>query len=384
MTSFALILGAGAAVAYANGANDVSKGIATLVASGVTDHRRAILWGSLCTGLGALTGGAFAGAMISTFGTGLLTPHVIPTFVAAVATLLGAAAWVLLATRTGLPVSTTHAIVGALIGVATLAYGPDSVQWNTVAWKILLPLLLSPIVALGIVFVAMRLGPWSTGDAADGTAAPADCLCVSVLGQPMVAGNGPDILITQFTPAKLAIDSGSQADCEAVLPRAARLTVDSLHWLSSGATSFARGMNDAPKIVALMLAAMTLGVPGGVSPVLLFGLAAAAMVGGSLRGGRRVTEVLADKVTTLDHREGLLANLVTAALVGAGAIGGFPMSTTHVSSSAIIATGMQAHRPVQHGTVRQFLLAWLLTVPGAALLADTFYWLATHASGMIA
>ena len=166
----------------ANGANDVSKGIATLVGSGVADYRRAIVWGTLWTIAGGLLGVVFAGAMVATFGSGLLSPGTRPTFPAAAATLLGAGAWVLLATRTGLPVSTTHAIVGSLVGVAGLAYGVAGVQWGALGGKILVPLLVSPIVSLLLVVLVLL---WARGKAAPGgQEAPggqaADCLCAEV------------------------------------------------------------------------------------------------------------------------------------------------------------------------------------------------------------
>jgi len=101
----------GMLLAYANGSNDVSKGIATLAGSGVTNYRRAILWGTAWTGLGGFAGALLAGAMVGTFGKGA-AGRIVPTLAAAIATILGAAAWVAFATSAGLPVSTTHAIVG--------------------------------------------------------------------------------------------------------------------------------------------------------------------------------------------------------------------------------------------------------------------------------
>src|SRR5260221_12242784 len=114
----ALLLLAGAAIACVNGANDVAKGVATLVGSGLASERRAIAWGAAWTCAGGLLGALFAGAMVTAFGKGLLAPHVAPSFDAALAVVVGATIWVLVATRTGLPVSTTHAVLGAMTGVA--------------------------------------------------------------------------------------------------------------------------------------------------------------------------------------------------------------------------------------------------------------------------
>src|SRR5574341_657999 len=129
MTSDILLISVvGAFIAFVNGANDGSKGIATLAGSGLTSYRRAILWGSVWTLAGGMAGSVWAGAMVKTFGTGLLGPGVTPSFVAALAIIMGAALWVLFATLTGLPVSTTHAIVGSLAGVGTMAYGVAGVR----------------------------------------------------------------------------------------------------------------------------------------------------------------------------------------------------------------------------------------------------------------
>src|SRR5437016_217574 len=130
------------AIAFMNGSNDVSKGIATLAGSGVTNYKKAILWGTLWTGTGGLAGAYLAGAMLDTFGKGLLQPGTAASFAAALATILGATLWVGFASRTGLPVSTTHAIVGSLIGVAAIAYGPAAIVWHSLQTKIALPLLL--------------------------------------------------------------------------------------------------------------------------------------------------------------------------------------------------------------------------------------------------
>src|SRR5579859_3439005 len=102
------VFASGVAIAYVNGANDVSKGIATLVGSGVTNLRRAVLWGTLWTGIGGVAAIFLAHAMLQTFGKGLLGHGVHATLGAAEASIVGAALWVALATRRGLPVSTTH------------------------------------------------------------------------------------------------------------------------------------------------------------------------------------------------------------------------------------------------------------------------------------
>src|SRR6516165_1264291 len=128
----------GAFVAYTNGANDVSKGIATLAGSGVTNYRRAILWSTLWTGIGALASSVLSRAMIGTFGASLLREGSRPTFDGAFAALLGAAACVGIATLLGLPVSTTHAIVESVAGVYSFSRGFSGISWGAVGGDVTL------------------------------------------------------------------------------------------------------------------------------------------------------------------------------------------------------------------------------------------------------
>jgi PiT family inorganic phosphate transporter len=354
-------------LAFANGANDVSKGIATLVGSGVADYRRAIAWGAAWTAVGGLLGSLFGGAMLATFGHGLIASGVAPTFAAALATLCGAAAWVLIATRAGLPVSTTHAIVGSLAGVAALAYGASAVQWSVLWGKVALPLLVSPAAAFVLTSLLLRTR----------IAKRADCICSELAASTAlsaVASSGFARTAPALAPAslRLHVSAGTTEACAAHRPFALRLTVDHLHWLTSGATSLARGMNDAPKIVALLLAAFALAGGGTVSTASLFAIVTLAMVAGSLAAGGRVTRVLAEKVTVMDHRDGFAANLITAGLVVLGAVRGLPMSTTHVSSGGIIGAGSQKDS-LNRRTLKEIALAWVVTVPGAAALGMSAY-----------
>ena len=301
-------------LAYGNGANDISKGIATLVGAGVSDYRRAIGWGVLCTGVGAVLSLLVAQALVVTFSGGLLTSGAHFGALAALAVLLGAMGWVLLATCTGLPVSTTHAITGAIGGVGVVSLGTRGVAWTMVVQKVALPLLASPCLALAlglVVYLALRL-----------------------------------------------------------LPR--QVPLAPLHWLSSGATSLARGLNDTPKIVALGAGFVL--ATGSTVPVWAFLAVAASMMAGGWIGGQHVTRTLAEKVTRLDDREGCAANVATAGLVSAASTLGLPVSTTHVSSGAIIGVGVRrGWRAVQWRTITDMALAWLVTLPVAAVLAIIAY-----------
>jgi PiT family inorganic phosphate transporter len=365
MTAASLLLtGLGFALAFANGANDVSKGIATLVGSGVADYRRAILWGTAWTATGGLLSASFAGAMVATFGSGLIAEGTSQTLNAGAATLAGATAWVVIATRTGLPVSTTHAIVGSLTGVAAVAYGAHGVRWDALGSKVVLPLLVTPALSLALVFLLLaRSRPRNSS----GPQGSRDCVCAEWVSSTKAVTAPLADPVSLLETASLRVTVDTTESCAVERPAAARLTLDHLHWLTSGAAGFARGMNDAPKIVALVVAATALHGQSVVNPMRLSIIVTAGMVAGSLAAGRRVTRVLAEDVTNMDHREGFFANLVTAGLVGAGATFGLPMSTTHVASGGIVGAGLQ-RSSLNGKTLQQIGLAWIVTLPAAALL----------------
>lgn len=358
------------ALAYANGTNDVSKAIATLVGSGVTNYRMAILWGTAWTVVGAGISALVASAMVRTFSQGLIQSDSIPPPALAQAVLTGSILWVLAASRTGLPVSTTHALTGAITGAGLVAFGGHGIIWPAILNKIVLPLLLSPILALSLsllLYPAVRAlaGRWE-----------GSCLCLIPASRELVARDADGAARTLFratTVVQPVVDD--PARCEQAGLRGITVGFDSLHWFSSGLASLARGVNDAPKIAAMLLLGTTaaswpsahLQIIAFVGVTLLMGL-------GSLAGGLRVTQVLAEKVTRMDHVEGLSANLTTSSLVLTSATMGWPVSTTHVSSSAIIGIGLlKGLAAVRWTTVRDMVLAWVVTLPASALLAGLAY-----------
>jgi inorganic phosphate transporter, PiT family len=358
------------ALAYANGTNDVSKAIATLVGSGVTDYRTAILWGTIWTSIGAAASGAVAGAMLKTFSSGLLQPGLAAPPALAGAVLVGAIAWVLVASRTGLPVSTTHALTGALVGGGLVAIGSDGLTWSALTQKIALPLLLSPVLALSLSLVlhpVIRViaGRW------EGV-----CLCVMPASRALVTVDAQGNTRTLFRTSALGQPVVAvPSQCDRAGLQGVTVGLDTIHWISSGLTSLARGLNDAPKILAMLLLGGTVAAwPSDAMKVGAIAGAALAMGLGSFIGGYRVTEVLAEKVTRMDHVEGLSANLTTSSLVLVTATMGLPVSTTHVSSSAIIGIGLlKGLRAVRWATVRDMVLAWIVTLPASGLLAGLAY-----------
>jgi len=358
---FFVIVIAALAVAFANGANDNFKGVATLFGSGTTDYRRALIWATATTMLGSIAALVLAGELIQSFGgKGLVDASVTanPQFAAAVA--LGAGMTVLLATRLGLPISTTHGLIGALIGTALV--GGSGLNYSNLGAKFLLPLLISPVLALlctGILyplfhFVRKRLGV--TRDI---------CICVGTETVDRVPAGCHAVALERAE--LLTATLGKTATCESryqgkVLGVSAGETLDRFHFLSSGMVSFARGLNDTPKIAAMLLFAPAFGIS---SSLIAVGM---AMALGGLLCARRVAETMSRKITPMNHGQGFTANLVTGLIViGASRIG-LPVSTTHVSCGSLFGIGAMTGG-ARWKTIATILLSWLVTLPLAAGLA---------------
>jgi PiT family inorganic phosphate transporter len=236
-----------------------------------------------------------------------------PDFLFAVA--LGAALTSLLATKLGFPVSTTHALVGALVGAGLVGSGAE-VHLGALGKNFVNPLFFSPVVAV-------------------------------------LAGGALYLLLKS---ARLAPDHRTRS-------------LDALHYLSAGAASFARGLNDTPKMVALLLVAQGLDLRWGFLAVAL------TIALGALLDAERVAETLGKKVTDMNPGQGFAANLATAVLVVTASFHSLPVSTTHVSVGALLGIGITT-RQAKWRKVGEILLAWVSTLPCAALLAALAYWLA--------
>lgn len=345
-----LVLALVLVLAFANGANDVPKGVATLAGCGVVKVRTALVWGTVTTVIGCLVSLQFASKMTALFSKGVVSAEPTPAFAAAV--LAGTVAWVALATVYKLPVSTTHALVGALLGAGAL-FASSGVQWNALLTKVVQPLLVSILVA----FLVSLILSWVGRAVSARVAARASASRVIPSRQRVPVDSGGDLA-----------ESGATAPSVAPATRGGR-AVSAAHWLTSGLTGMARGMNDTPKIVAIGSFALVSGMTANALAVCV----ALAMAVGGLLVGSRIVDRLGRDVVQMNHVEGFTANLTTAALVGAGAVQGLPMSTTHVSTAAIAASSGGDLSRLKGKTLRDFVLAWLVTPPFAAIVAAGAY-----------
>lgn len=348
MTGLLLVLVA--LLAYANGSNDNSKGVATLVGYGAATARGALLYAALTTALGGAVSFWFSGGLLKSFSTGLFAHGVSGlNSVFFIAVLVGAFGWVMLATFTGLPVSTTHAIMGSLIGAGLATLGRDKVQWAVLGKGFVMPLVLSPVLSLAIVYVLAWPVVWLIRRSSQTQRVVVEQLTAAAV--PSAANLGAAVLVEY--------ESATQT-------RRVSPTASALHWASGGLIGFARGWNDTPKIAALSLLALSSRMSIG------FLIVTVSMAAGGLISGRKVLDTMARKLTPLPLTESLTASLTTAALVCMASWKGLPVSTTHVSTGSIIGAGLKNDPAgVKWKKVFEIVLSWIITLPAAGLIAAT-------------
>ena len=350
-----------ALLAYANGSNDNSKGVATLVGFGAASPKQALTYATFTTMVGAGISFWYSSGMLKNFSTGLFAAGTPLSHSFFVAVLIGAFGWVILATFTGLPVSTTHAIMGSLIGAGLVAFGGSAVQWHALGKAFLVPLAISPFLSLLLVYMLAWPVVWVVRHYAN------RCVCVIENMSIDLVAPGSAVASTETVSAIPMLVTGTEVECAARPPVASISTssaANTIHWFSSGMVGFARGWNDAPKIAALCLIAL----PGNTG--VAFAIVAVAMAIGGLVSGRKVLETLAKKLTPMPLPESLTASLTTAFLVSLASWKGLPVSTTQVSTGAIIGAGLKNNpASVKWKKVGEIALSWVITLPAAALLA---------------
>jgi len=359
-------------VAYANGANDNFKGVATLFGSNTATYRGAIALATAATFAGALCSVYLADALVQAFSGKGLVPDAVaasPEFLLAVAA--GAGATVILATLFGLPISTTHALTGGLAGAGLVAAGP-LLNLAHLGAGFFLPLVLGPVLAVlltvplyrGLHALSGRLGIRRES-----------CICVGPqqlipVRQVQYSAASGQYTLPAPAPGGVALTIGTQRDCVEkyggnLLGVSLQQLVDGVHYLSACVVSFARGLNDTPKIVGLLLVVEALRIELG-----MFAIATAMALGGLLNA-RKVAVTMSRKIARMNDGQALTANLVTGLLVVLASRYGLPVSTTHVSCGALFGIGAASGQLHWDG-VRRIALAWVVTLPCAALLGAAF------------
>lgn len=308
---------------FINGFHDTANAIATVVSTGVLPLRTAIMLAAALNFLGALTGTAVA----STIGKGIITPETI-TIVVVLSALMGAIMWNLFTWYYGIPSSSSHAMVGGLIGSGIAHSGALSIQGEGLS-KIVASLILSPIVGIMVSFVIMISLLWL---------------------------------------------------CRRAAPSRVTPLFRKLQFLSASFVALSHGSNDAQKTMGVIAMALVgygaLEMTEGrlLVPTWVILVSASAMGLGTAAGGVRIIKTLGTKIIDLKPIHGFAAETAAASVIFTASHYGLPVSTTHCISGAILGVGAsQRVSAVRWGITVRILWAWILTIPVSALTAYALY-----------
>ncbi len=312
---------------YINGFHDTANAIATSVTTRALRPGIAIVLSAIANFLGALTGTEVA----ATIGSGIVsTPAGNHGQIIIDAALIGGISWNLLTWRLGLPSSSSHALIGGLLGASLAALGGTAVHVEALMSKVVVPLVGSPIVGLLGAFALMVL------------------------------------LLNVFR----------RADPHRINQRFRRLQLVSATYMA-----FSHGSNDAQKTMGVMTAALvTAGIlPTFKVPIWIMLLAAGAISAGTAAGGWRIIKTMGQRVVKLDPVHGFAAETAAATVIVGASHLGMPVSTTHVVSGAIMGSGASDRfTAVRWGIAGTIVWAWILTIPASALVAGGA-WVLLHA-----
>jgi PiT family inorganic phosphate transporter len=323
---------------YINGFHDAANAIATVVSTGVLPMRTATLLAAFFNFVGAITGTAVA----TTIATGFADPGDV-TQIVVLAALLGASAWNLLTWWWGIPSSSSHALVGGLAGAVVAHAGVGAFRWSALVQKVLVPLVVSPTLGFAAAFLFM-------------------------------------IALTWVVRRRAA----------AAVHRLSRR----LQLLSACMMAFSHGSNDAQKsmgIITLALVAYATSLTaegreatgwihaamprGEAVPLWVIVACAAAIALGTAAGGKRIIKTMGTKIIRITPLQGFAAETAGTFTIMAASHVGVPVSTTHCINACIMGVG-SANRisAVRWGVATNILVAWVLTMPAAALLASASCW----------
>jgi PiT family inorganic phosphate transporter len=303
---------------YANGFHDTANAIATSVSTRALRPHYAILMSAAANFIGALTGTAVATTIAKGIAT---TPPGDAGQIVVAAALVGGIAWDLITWRLGIPTSSSHALIGGLIGAAIAASGYGSLNVDGIVGKVLVPLVLSPILGIAVGFGVMV------------------------------------ILLNVFQRAH---------------PRRLNERFRRLQVLSAAYMAFSHGSNDAQKTMGIVTLALVAGgiLAQPVVPLWVILMAATAMALGTAAGGWRIIRTMGQRVVKLDPVHGFAAETTAATVILGASAFGMPVSTTHVISSAIMGVGASDRfSAVRWGVAWNIVVAWVLTLPASAIVS---------------
>jgi len=399
----ALVLGL--YMAWAIGANDVANAMGTSVGSGALT-----LWGAVLVAGVLEFAGAFlvGGHVTKTIRGGILDPTIAAAAPEAIvygmlAALCAAATWLVLATRAGWPVSTTHSIVGAIVGFGVVGLGVDAVEWGRL-FPIVSSWVLSPLLSGTLAFLVFNLIRRTILDNQDPIAqvkrwGPVHIFAlVVVLGLVTLYKGLKHLKLDLDLPQALggAVALGFVAALVGhlfirrvrVAPEADRdfhyATVERMFGIlqiaSAGAVAFAHGSNDVANSIGPLAAVLHIADTGRVEaaapvPAWVLGVGGAGIVAGLAMWGYRVIRTIGTRITELTPTRGYAAEFAAAATIVLASRLGIPVSTTHTLVGAVLGVGLaRGMAALDLRVVGTIVLSWVVTIPAGAALAALFFY----------
>jgi len=308
---------------FTNGFHDTANAIATSVGTRAVTPRMAVLIAAVAN----LAGAFVTTAVAKNVAKGIIDGN-LATQQTLVAALLGAIAWNLLTWWFGLPSSSSHALIGGLVGAALVQSGEKGVLWHGLAHKIVIPALLAPAIAFAGAFLLLLFIYWAF-----------------VWIQPGTANRG-------FRLGQLGTGT----------------------WVA-----FTHGANDAQKTMGVIALALVLHRHGDVAdlsiPNWIKVAAGLAIALGTYVGGWRIIRTLGQRVVQMEPESGFAAQAAAGTTIYLATKYGYPLSTTHVISGAVMGAGATKRlSAVRWGVAGNIVVAWVLTIPAAAAVAASLYW----------
>ncbi len=302
---------------FTNGFHDAANAIATSVSTRALAPRTAVAMAAVLNFVGAFVSIEVA----ATVAKGIVDASVI-TLDVVLAGLVGAISWNLFTWYLGLPTSSSHALVGGVLGAAVAANGFDVVLWDGLVQKVMIPSLAAPLLGLLGAAIIITVLIW------------------------IVRSRSPSLVNRIFRRAQI---------------------------VTAGFVAFTHGTNDAQKTMGIITLALI--ATGHVSaeefevPLWVIVSAAAAMGLGTYAGGWRIIRTLGQRIAHLEPIQGFAAEAATASILWTTAHAGFPVSTTHTITGSVMGAGVsRGLSAVRWGVAGNILVAWLMTVPMAGLV----------------
>jgi inorganic phosphate transporter, PiT family len=305
---------------YTNGFHDAANAIATSVSTRALKPRTAVLLAAVFN----LVGAFLTTNVANTVGKGIVKAEAV-TLTLVGAALVGAIVWNLITWYLGLPSSSSHALIGGLIGAMLVAHGPAFVQGNGIINKVVVPGLLSPLAGFVVGFFVMLALYW---------------------------------LFRSWAPARL------------------NRTFRGAQVLSAAYVSFSHGTNDAQKTMGVITLAL---VASGhlhefVVPLWVMVISGTAIALGTYSGGWRIIRTVGQRIYRLQPVSGFAAQVSTATVLVVASLKGLPVSTTHAAASTVMGVGStRKFSAVRWGVAGNILIAWVLTIPCAGAMAALVY-----------